>query len=109
MRSQPCSNALVIAAVLALLLQSLAPPGYMAGPLSGGEPHSSGYALFNLKGCVRLAGGMRLSAGVDNVTDRIYADHLGGINRVRGNPDIPVGERLPGHGCNFFLRVDLEF
>jgi iron complex outermembrane receptor protein len=71
------------------------------------EPTSSGYATFNLRGYWQLAQSLRLSAGVDNLADRRYRDHLGGINRVQQNPDIAVGERLPGYGRNLFARLDL--
>ena len=74
-----------------------------------GEPSSSGYALLNLQGDVTLAPGMRLGFGVDNVFDRNYADHLSGINRVRANPDLATGERLPGYGRNFFARIDYSW
>ncbi|XOV82346.1 MAG: TonB-dependent receptor [bacterium] len=74
-----------------------------------GEPSSSGYALLNLQGDVHITQGMRLGFGVDNVFDRDYADHLSGINRVRANPDLPAGERLPGYGRNFFARIDYSW
>jgi iron complex outermembrane receptor protein len=74
-----------------------------------GEPESAGYAVVNLNGYWQLTAALRLSAGIDNLADRLYSDHLGGINRVAGNPDIAVGERLPGYGRNGFIRVDLMF
>ncbi|MEE4284007.1 MAG: TonB-dependent receptor [Pseudomonadales bacterium] len=74
-----------------------------------GEPPSSGYALLNLQGDITLAQGMRLGFGVDNVFDRNYADHLSGINRVRANPELATGERLPGYGRNFFARIDYSW
>ena len=39
----------------------------------------------------------------------ITLDHLGGVNRVRGNVDIAVGERLPGYGRNFFANLDYRW
>jgi len=42
-----------------------------------------------------------LTAGVDNLTDELYQDHLSGFNRV-ANSDISVGTRLPGRGRNFY-------
>ncbi|QSX36868.1 TonB-dependent receptor [Shewanella sedimentimangrovi] len=47
----------------------------------------------------------RVSAGVDNLFDLEYADHLGGYNRVAGG-DVPVGERLPQPGLNAWLMAD---
>jgi iron complex outermembrane receptor protein len=72
-----------------------------------GEPTSSGSAVFNLRGFWHATRKVRLSAGVDNLADRVYSDHLAGINRVNGNPAIAPGERLPAYGRNFFARLDL--
>lgn len=74
-----------------------------------GEAGSAGYATFNLQGYWHLNDSVRLSAGVENLTDRVFRDHLGGVNRVAGNPAIAVGERLPGYGRNVFARFDLVF
>jgi iron complex outermembrane receptor protein len=74
-----------------------------------GEPETDGYALFNLNGFWQATKVLRLSAGVENLADTVYSDHLSGINRVSGNPDIPVGDRLPGFGRNFFARIDVTF
>jgi iron complex outermembrane recepter protein len=73
------------------------------------ESRSSGYGLVNVKGSVKLAEGLRFAFGVDNIADREYADHLSGVNRVAGNPDLVRGERLPGYGRNFFARLDYNF
>jgi iron complex outermembrane receptor protein len=73
------------------------------------ELTSDSYALFNVKGFWQLTDEVRLAFGVDNLGDADYEDHLGGVNRVRGNPDIAVGERLPGFGRNFFGRLDVVF
>lgn len=74
-----------------------------------GEPESASWATFNLNGYAYLTPAVRLSAGIENLADKDYADHLGGINRVMGNPDIGVGERLPGAGRNLFARLDVTF
>jgi len=74
-----------------------------------GEPESDAWAIANVNGYWQLTENVRLSAGIDNLLDTDYADHLGGINRVRGNPDIAVGERLPGYGRNLFARMDVAF
>lgn len=72
------------------------------------EQTSDAYATFNLKGHWQVNDLVRFAAGVDNLTDNDYEDHLAGVNRVRGNPDIAPGERLPGFGRNFFARVDIQ-
>jgi iron complex outermembrane receptor protein len=73
------------------------------------ERTSDGYAVFNLKGYWNLNTSVRIALGVDNLADENYEDHLAGVNRVRGNPDLAVGDRLPGYGRNFFGRVDVQF
>lgn len=55
-----------------------------------------------------LGGALQLAAGVDNLFDREYRDHLNGYNRA-ANPDISRGERLPGYGINAFARAIYEF
>ncbi len=74
-----------------------------------GEPESDSWATFNLNGYAYLTPAVRLSGGVENLADKDYADHLSGINRVMGNPDLGVGERLPGAGRNLFARIDVTF
>jgi iron complex outermembrane receptor protein len=39
---------------------------------------------------------------VENLFDKYYADHLGGINRVSGG-DVAVGAHLPGAGRFLYL------
>ena len=70
------------------------------------ETPSKGYSLANLVGFWQVTEGLRVSTGVDNITDRKYRDHLSGMNRVSGNNDVARGERLPGNGRSAFLRVD---
>ncbi len=73
------------------------------------ETTTSGYSVFNLKGAWRLSEGLKLGFGVDNLADRKYVDHLAGVNRVNGNPDIARGERLPAFGRSFFARLDYNW
>ncbi len=72
------------------------------------EQETAGYAVVNLSGSWQLNEQLQLAAGVDNLLDREYEDHLAGYNRV-ANPDIAIGERLPGYGINLFARVNYRF
>lgn len=76
------------------------------------EEETDSYELLNLFGnyALKESGPVRanLSAGVDNVFDNTYTNHLAGINRVRDS-DVTVGEKLPGHGRNFFARVSVDW
>ncbi|MFK7793816.1 MAG: TonB-dependent receptor [Gammaproteobacteria bacterium] len=69
-----------------------------------------GYGLINLYGQYTPASMSNLSiqAGVENLLDKQYTDHLNGFNRVQGN-GVDVGERLPGPGINAFVTVGISF
>jgi len=75
------------------------------------ELKTSGYALFNLSGNYQPSDHVVLSAGVNNLFDREYADHLGGINRISNidNPDIEQGDRLPGAGRSAYVGVNVSW
>jgi iron complex outermembrane receptor protein len=72
---------------------------------TNGETASDGYGLLNLYGQYTLAnGGLTLTAGIENLLDKTYQPHLNGINRAP-NPDLALGQRLPGDGINGFVQV----
>jgi iron complex outermembrane receptor protein len=73
------------------------------------EQKSSGYALFNVSGQYQVTPAVSLMAGVNNVFDRFYVSHLGGINRANGNTDIAVGEKLPGVGRSAYINLNVDF
>ena len=72
------------------------------------EQKTSGYGTVNLNASWQATSQLQLAAGVDNLFDKEYQDHLGGYNRA-ANPDIAKGARLPGYGINAFARVVYEF
>ncbi len=72
------------------------------------EDATDGYALLNLYGNYRLQKDLLFTAGVNNIFDEEYRDHLNGYNRVR-NSDVPFGERLPGPGRSLFARVNYNW
>jgi iron complex outermembrane receptor protein len=76
---------------------------------TNGETVTSGYGVFNLRGWWRIAEGLKLGFGIDNLADRKYVDHLSGYNRVSGNPDIALGARLPAFGRSYFARLDYRW
>lgn len=78
-----------------------------------GEPKSDGYAVLNLLAEVEVNENLRVSAGIDNVFDTHYRDHLAGFNRVIGSdiggptaPPATERNRIPGTGRNFTLRME---
>lgn len=72
------------------------------------EQKTSGYGIVNLNASWQATAQLQLAAGVDNLFDNEFQDHLGGYNRA-ANPDIAKGARLPGYGVNAFARVVYEF
>ena len=74
-----------------------------------GELVTSGYEVLDVGGFVNINDRLRLGFGIKNLTDEEYADHLGGINRVRGNNDIGLGQRLPGYGRSAFASLDYRW
>lgn len=67
-----------------------------------GETPTGGYGLVNLRTRWQLGKAASLSAGVENLFDKYYADHLGGINRVSGG-NVAVGAHIPGAGRFLYL------
>jgi iron complex outermembrane recepter protein len=76
--------------------------------VSNGEPRTGGHALLNIRGQLQVNENTSVVAGIDNLLDRQYTDHLAGFNRARGT-DVPVGARLPGSGLNAFIRVGFVY
>ncbi len=72
------------------------------------EEKSAGYGLLNFYSQYKISSDLRINAGIENLLDKDYVDHLTGYNR-NGDSDIPVGDRLPGRGRNFFVSAALSF
>jgi iron complex outermembrane receptor protein len=67
------------------------------------EP-THGYGLSNLLIRYRINHDLTVTAGIENLWDKTYTDHLTGFNRVMES-DIAVGHRMPGQGRHFFARL----
>jgi len=72
---------------------------------SNGETETDSYMLWNLAARYDFNANGSIRAGVSNLTDELYNDHLAGVNRVRGS-DVGVGERLPGRGRSAFANLN---
>jgi len=71
---------------------------------TNGELETPGHVVFNLRGEWQLAEGLALAAGVENLFDTVYREHLSGYNR-NGFGDVTLGTRLPGPGRGLFIRL----
>ncbi|WP_028988553.1 TonB-dependent receptor [Thermithiobacillus tepidarius DSM 3134] len=69
-----------------------------------GEQRTPGYQLLNLRARFTPNQAWQVDAGIENLLNRYYVDHLNGINRVAGS-DVPVGGKLPGAGINVYLQA----
>ena len=72
------------------------------------EQSTSGWGIVSLRGAYELNDTITLGAGIENLSDAVYPDHLGGYNRVRES-DIAVGARINGMGRNAYLRLDVRW
>ncbi len=72
------------------------------------ETQSPGYGLLNLRVAKTFADALRVELGVENLLDKLYTDHLGGVNRVGGG-ELTVGERIPGAGRFLYGSVSWKF
>ncbi|OUR65849.1 hypothetical protein A9Q79_02350 [Methylophaga sp. 42_25_T18] len=73
------------------------------------EKKTSGYALFNLSGNFQPTDNVVLSAGVNNIFDRYYENHLDGYNRNNTNEDLAVGARIPGLGRSAYINANVSW
>ncbi len=76
--------------------------------LTNSEEETPGYVVVNLVSRLDVNERVGLSAGVENVLDHRYREHLAGYNRNPGL-GVPVGERLPGPGAGVWVRLDARF
>ncbi len=72
------------------------------------EEKSAGYGMLNLYSQYQVSSDLRINAGIENLLDKDYVDHLTGYNR-NADSDIPVGDRLPGRGRNLFVSAAISF
>ncbi|MFV0453733.1 MAG: TonB-dependent copper receptor [Pseudomonas sp.] len=68
---------------------------------------SSGFGVFSLNGAYRVNQSFKLSAGIDNLFDKAYSEHL----NQAGNAGIGLSadERINEPGRTWWARVDMSF
>ena len=72
------------------------------------EAASAGYGLLHLRADWQLSSGLSLNAGIQNLSDKRYTDHLAGYNRTM-NSDVAVGDRLWSAGRSLNLGMNYSF
>ncbi len=72
------------------------------------EPTTPGYGILNLRVAKTFADSVRLEVGVENLLDKRYSEHLGGVNRVPGG-DLAMGEAIPGAGRFAYVSIGWDF
>ncbi len=73
-----------------------------------GETPTPGYGITNLRTAFQLNKATSLHAGVENVFDKYYVDHLNGTNRVPGG-DVAIGSRTPGAGRFYYVSGEYRW
>ncbi|WP_077284396.1 TonB-dependent receptor plug domain-containing protein [Cognaticolwellia aestuarii] len=72
------------------------------------EQASAGYAVVDWQVDYFVSSGLVVRLGANNLLDKQYSDHLGGVNRANGS-DIAVGEKVSAMGRNVYLAMDYQF
>lgn len=72
------------------------------------ETETAGYMVWDWMADYMFDNGLTVRAGVENLFDKQYVEHLGGVNRAAGS-DIAVGERLPANGRNVYVGFEFRF
>lgn len=75
--------------------------------LTNSELATDGYAVFALYGNWNVNDDVLVSAGVENLFDELYVEHLSGYNRIAGS-DVARGARLPGSGRGVFIKLSVR-
>ncbi|MBX3630621.1 MAG: TonB-dependent receptor [Nitrosomonas sp.] len=78
-----------------------------------GEQETSGYSILNVYTQYRPSfskktEGLTIAAGVNNIIDTKYVDHLNGINRA-SNINLAMGQRIPNPGRNVFVTLRYDW
>ena len=72
------------------------------------EPTTPGYGILNLRVAKTFVDSVRVEVGVENLLDKRYSEHLGGVNRVPGG-DLAMGEAIPAAGRFAYVSIGWEF
>ena len=76
--------------------------------LTDKEQITAGYALLSLDVQYFFNGELSLRAGIDNLLNREYQNHLGGYNRIE-ETEILAMFRLPSEGLSAWAEITYSF
>lgn len=76
--------------------------------VTNNEVATAGYGVLALNTSYSPTDALTIQAGVENLLDKHFLDHLSGYSRVI-NSDIPLGTRIPGTGRSFWISANLRF
>lgn len=71
------------------------------------EAPTGGHSIINAYGTWHASGNVQVSAGVENLFNAEYLEHLSGYNR-NGGSDIALGARLPATGRGVFIKLAVK-
>lgn len=72
------------------------------------ETSTPGYGVWDMNVKYQLSEALRLSLTIENMLDKAYAQHVGGINRIMAS-ELAVGQKAPEIGRNVGVYVDYIF
>ncbi|MBF7072101.1 TonB-dependent receptor [Glaciecola sp. MH2013] len=72
------------------------------------EAETAGYGVWNVKVDYKVNAAMDISFIIENLADKDYATHLGGVNRVR-DENVALGQKVPEAGRNLGLHLNYRF
>jgi iron complex outermembrane receptor protein len=73
------------------------------------EDETSGFAVFHLKGGVKLSSSWEIEAGIENLFDKEYNEHLTRESAFNYGNGLDAGDEIPEPGRNFYLAVRYDF
>ena len=73
------------------------------------EDETTGFAVFHLKAGVKLDSSWEIEAGVENLLDKEYNEHLTREASFNYGNGLNLGDEIPEPGRNFYLAVRYDF
>ena len=72
------------------------------------EMPTAGYGVWNINANYQYSSALQFSLIVENLFDKAYAKHLGGINRIN-DEQLSPGEKVPESGRNIGVYINYAF